>query len=383
MDEMSMVRRLLAEPPAAPHVVAEGRERLLGPPTGAAPPIRPMRRTAIRRSLALGLISAAAVAAVAVALLASGVGISSGGPGPAITERSARTVLLAAASRAESEPTSGTYWHLRTLSVTNSPQRFGHGDNRYTLERLWAHEKWARRNGHAWSGDRRWVRPTTPEDQAAWRRDGAPNTWCRGQTDTQPPKPECLHTAPGTASLTKDYFPFEVSEGLQLTFGQLQRLPANADALRAWLAADARRHLDQSAHAALINQNVAAELADLLVYVPVPPPVRAAAFRALADMPHVKSTGPTRDELGRSGVGIKIAEGRGWTPVPGEPVRCHGKYHCYPAAHARHITRTLIIDPGSSQVLADETTIGRSLYSDTLILRVGWTNEKPHKPALP
>lgn len=383
MDEMAMVRRLLAEPPPAPHVVAEGRDRLLGSPAGAAPTTRTMRRAAIRGALALGLTSVGAAAAVAVATLVPGSDTSSGGGGPAITERSARTALLAAASRAESAPTSGTYWHLRTMSVTNAPQRFGHGDNRYTLERLWVHEKWAARNGQAWSGDRRWVRPTTPQDQAAWRRDGAPNTWCMGETDTQPPKPNCLHTAPGTASLTKDYFPFEVSEGLQLTFGQLQRLPANPDALRAWLAADARRHLDASAGAAVIDQNVAAELADLLVYTPVPPGVRAAAYRALADMPHVTSIGRTRDELGRAGTGIKIAEGRGWIPVPGGPVRCHDKYRCYPAAPARNITRTLIIDPGTSQVLADETTIGKNSYSDTLILGVGWTNEKPHKPSLP
>jgi len=292
-------------------------------------------------------------------------------------------VLLAAASHAESAPTSGTYWHLRTMSMMNSPQRFGHGGNRYTLERLWVHEKWATRNGRAWSGDRRWVRPATPQDQAAWRRDGAPDTWCMGVTDTQPTKRNCLHTAPGIASLTKDYFPFEVSEGLQLTFGQLQRLPVNPGALRAWLAADAQRHLDPSVGAAVLNQNVAVELADLLVYLPVPPGVRAAAYRALADMPHVTSIGPTRDELGRTGAGIKIAEGRGWTPIPGGPVRCHGKYRCYPSAPARNITRTLIIDPGTSQVLADETTIGKSSYSETLILGVDWTDHKPHKPALP
>jgi len=383
MDEMSMVRRLLAEPPPDPHIVAEGRERLVGSPTGAAPTTRTMRPAAFRGALALGVTSAAAAAALAVATLVPQAGTSSGGRGPARTETPARTVLLAAAARAESAPASGTYWYLRAMSTTNSPQRFGHGGNRYTLERLWVHEKWATRNGQAWSGDRKWVRPTTPEDQAAWRRDGAPNTWCMGETDTQPPRPNCLHTAPGTASLRKDYFPFEVSEGLQLTFGQLQRLPADPGALRAQLVADARRHLDPSAGLAVIDQNVAAELADLLVYLPVPPGVRAAAYRALADMPRVTSIGPTRDELGRAGAGIEIAEGRGWTAVPGDPVRCHDKHRCYPAAPARNITRTLIIDPGTSQVLADETTIGKSSYSDTLILGAGWTNQKPHKPALP
>ncbi len=42
-----------------------------------------------------------------------------------------------------------------------------------------------------------------------------------------------------------------------------------------------------------------------------------------------------------------------------------------------------LIDPDTSYVLADEESIGnRSDPSvETLILGVGWTNEKPHKPA--
>src|SRR5262245_54094899 len=185
MDEMSMVRRLLAEPPPAPHVVAAGRERLLGSPAADRPATHTMRRAVVRGTFALGLTSAAAAAALAVAMLVPGVvGTSPGGGGPpAIAERSARAVLLAVASRAESAPVRGTYWHLRAMSTTNSPQRFGRGGNRYALERLWVHEEWATRKGHAWSGDRRWVRPATPQDKAAWRRDGAPNKWCTGETD--------------------------------------------------------------------------------------------------------------------------------------------------------------------------------------------------------
>src|SRR5262249_45680675 len=137
------------------------------------------------------------------------------------------------------------------------------------------------------------------------------------------------------------------------------------------------------ASAAVINQNVAAELADLLVYLPVRPALRAAAFRALAHMPPVANIGPTRDAVGRARGGIKIAEGRGWITGPGAPGGWSGHYLCRPAAQAKKITRTLIIDPATSQVLADETTIGKHPYSDTLILAVGWTNEKPHKPALP
>jgi hypothetical protein len=394
-----MVQRLLLEPPPPSNVVAEGRARLLGtqadavPTPGPARPTRPIRRAAFRSALGLGLAAAIAAAALVVATFIPGAGTAPGDKGPAVTSGSARSVLLAAAVRAESASVSGTYWHLRTMTRAILPQRFGHGGNRYTLEQLRVHEKWAKRNGQAWAGDRTWVRPATPKDEAAWRRDGAPSKWCMGHTDTQPPKPNCLHTVPGTASLAKDYFPFEVSEGLnKLTFRQLQRLPEHADALRARLIADARAHLDPSASAEVVNQNVANELADLLVYLPVPPGVRAAAYRALADMPGVTSTGPTRDELGRHGVGIDIAEGKG--NIAGLGLAAVPKPSCSPrctprelqrndAKYAREITRSLIIDPDTSHVLADKMIVGKSSVSDTLILRAGWTNEKPHKPSLP
>jgi hypothetical protein len=378
MDEMSMVRQLLAEPPPPPHVVAAGRERLLGTPAGAVPAARPRRRAAVRSALALGLTGAATAVALAAATLVSGGGISTGGGGAMVSDGSARAVLLAAAVRAESAPTSGTYWHVRWISRTTLPHRFGHGDNRYTLEQVSLTEKWTTHSGRTWLGRREWVRPKTPEDEAAWRRDGAPSTWCLGETDTQPPHPICLRTPPGTASLTPfGQDTFQVAEGHDLTFGELQRLPQTPGALRAWLVRITRHDLDPSAGAAVVELNVENELSDLLVDLPVPPRVRAAAYRALADMPDVTSLGPARDELGRAGVAIEIAPRVSRVAVLGEggPV----------IARAGELSRRLIIDPDTSRILADQTRIGngadRSI--DMLILAVGWTNEKPRKPALP
>jgi hypothetical protein len=338
-----------------------------------------MRRATFRSVLALSLVGAAAAVALVVAALVPGVGTTRGGGGQVVTEGSARGVLLAAAVRAESAPTSGTYWHVRSMSRTTLPQRFGHGDHRYTLEQMSVTEKWTTHGGRTWLGRREWVRPKTPEDEAAWRRDGSPSKWCKGETDTEPPEPICLHTAPGTASVTRfGEDTFQVTEGQKLTFGQLRRLPADPDPLRAWLVGIARHDLDPSASAAVVDLNVANELSDLLVDFPVPPGVRAAAFRALADMPNVTSIGSLRDELGRAGVGIEIGI-RGVDVIAvlgnGSPV----------SASAGELTRTLIIDPDTSRVLADETSIGNRSdpFSDTLILGVGWTNEKPHKPALP
>jgi hypothetical protein len=231
-------------------------------------------------------------------------------------------VLLAAALHAESTPTAGAYWHMRSLSTTTLPQSLGRENSHYTLEQVSVHEDWTTRTGQGWIGRRDWVRPKTSKDEAAWRHDGAPNKWCLGKTDTGPPHDICLRTKPGTASLTKNYFPFEIAEGHELTFAQLQQLPKGAAALRDWLIGMTRHDLDPSASADVVDYNVIQILANLLAYSPVPPGVRAAAYRALAGMPHVTSIGPTRDELGRSGIGIEIAIGSGWlVPADAGPVR--------------------------------------------------------------
>jgi hypothetical protein len=380
MDEMSMVRRLLAEPPPNPRVVAEGRERLFdsalrGSRIRTTPTIR---RAAFRTALGLGLTGTLATVALVVATLIPGAGTSPRTRDPAATDGTARNVLLAAAVRAEAAPTSGTYWHVRSMSRTTwgRGQKLGRGDNRYAVEHLSVHENWTKRNGQAWWGSREWVRPKSPEDEAAWRRDGSPSKWCRGKTDTEPPRPNCLHTAPGTASLAHvGDDTFVVAEGRGLTFVQLRRLPDDPDTLRAWVVDAVKDDLHRSVSADILDYNVAEVLANLLVDVPAPPGVRAAAYRALADMPNVTSTGPTRDELGRAGVGILIDTGAMAGAV-------------FPGGRrfkAGELTRKLIIDPATSYVLASQTIIGERSdpFSDTLILEVGWTDEKPHKPALP
>jgi hypothetical protein len=376
MDELTMVRRLLAEPPPLPHVVAEGRDRLFGSPARGAHPTRTIRRAAFRSAVGLGLTGAAAAVALTVVTLVPGAGTSPGGRDPITTDVSARNVLLAAADRAESAPTSGTYWHVRTMSRHTWPEKLGHGDERYTVEHLSVHEEWTKRNGQAWWGSREWVRPKTSEDEAAWRRDGSPSKWCVGYTDTEPPEPICLHSAPGTASVTREYHAFEVAEGRELTFEQIQRLSQDPEALRAWVVDAVLDDLDPSVSADVVDFNVAEILANLLVDVPVPPDVRAAAYRALADMPNVKSIGSVQDARGRDGVGILIDVGdrSGFAVRGARPIRDTGEF-----------TLELIIDPDTSYVLSRQTNFGKrpDLNGGTLILEVGWTDESPHEPASP
>ena len=379
MDEVSMTRRLLAESPPEPHVVAEGRAQLLA---AATHPVRATRiaqptpttrgRAAFPRSVGLGLVGALVAAVLAIAILVPREDASPGAGDPPTADGSTREMLLAAAVRAESVPTRGAYWHVRSTSTTSLRRELGRGDNPYTVEVLSVTELWTKRNGQTWWGVREWARPKSPEDEAAWRRDGSPSEWCMGSTDTEPPQSNCLQTAPGIASLTRvGEDTFVVVEGRDLTFAQLQRLPDAPEALRDWVVDAVNDDLDPSATAEILEDNVAEVLANLLVDVPAPPGVRAAAFRALADMPNVRSIGPTTDELGRAGVGVLI-DTAGILVTRGGPYK--GK-----------VTRKLIIDSDTSHVLASEANVGESSdpFSGTLILEIGWTDQEPREPALP
>ena len=242
MDEISMTRRLLAEPSPEPHVVTEGRERLLaaathgGRTTRIARPAPTTRRAAFPRLVGPGLVGALVAAVLAMAILVPDDGISPGTGGPPTADGSTRDVLLAAAVRAESVPTNGAYWHVRSTSTTSLRRELGSGDDPYTVELRSVTELWTKRNGQTWWGLREWGTPKSPEDVAAWRRDGSPSEWCMGKTDTEPPQSNCVHTAPGTASLTRvGEDTFVVVEGRDLTFAQLQRLPDEPEALRDWV----------------------------------------------------------------------------------------------------------------------------------------------------
>ncbi|MDA0635137.1 hypothetical protein OUY22_17095 [Nonomuraea sp. MCN248] len=193
-----------------------------------------------------------------------------------------RSVLLAAATTASVTGQDGAYWHIRKL----------HDDTRTT-------ELWATRDGRAWKSER--------------ARQGV--------------------DAPVRA--VTDGSPFSIA-GRDVTFEQIQNLPADPAALRTWMASMAPADL------------LADALAGLLWSKPSPPAVRAAAYRALADLPEVRYLGGRTDTEGRDGEAFSFALADG------------GR-------------RTLIIDPGTSQVLAAVDDDGRS----EVVLDVGWTDRAP------
>ncbi|MGW3347558.1 CU044_5270 family protein [Nonomuraea rubra] len=189
-----------------------------------------------------------------------------------------RQILLTAATSAASSTSQGTYWHVRKL----------HDGVRET-------ELWVTRQGRAWTAEQ------------------------------------------GRVTRVTGRSPFSMA-GRDLTFAEIQALPADAAALRERVAA----MLPAGSESLLADA-----LGGLLWTKPSPPGVRAAAYRALADLPEVRYLGTDTDARGRAGEAFSFGLPSG-------------------------VRRTLIIDPATSQVLSSEDGT-----RSELVLVAGWTDEGP------
>ncbi|WP_433146172.1 CU044_5270 family protein [Actinomadura nitritigenes] len=150
---------------------------------------------------------------------------------------SGRQVMLAAATTAESKPAaSGTYWHTKWVEKLGEVTRVS--------------ESWTRRDGATW-----------------------------------------LSVAPGLVSRVEKRPLIRTST---LDFAGVQRLPTDPDGLKAALlkSCAVRSGCDQPVRTVSL-------LESMLFAVPAPPKVRAAAYRALAAMPHI-------DNLGRAAGGYRL-----------------------------------------------------------------------------
>ncbi|MFC4113794.1 hypothetical protein [Nonomuraea zeae] len=139
----------------------------------------------------------------------------------------------------------------------------------------------------------------------------------------------------GRVTRVKGRSPFSMA-GRDLTFEQIEGLPTEPAALRARVAA----MLPQDSPGLLADA-----LSGLLWNKPSPPAVRAAAFRALADLPEVRYLGES---------------------LPGEAFS-----YVLPDGSQR----TIIIDPATSQVLS--STDGRPSERTERVLAAGWTDKGP------
>ncbi|GAA2441171.1 hypothetical protein GCM10010191_66620 [Actinomadura vinacea] len=322
----------------------------------------------------LGLVGAAAAAALVVSSLGGGGtgGVPGGGTSRQPEATSARTVLLAAADKAETAPATGKYWRVTTMFLVSV--KVGPKSRPYTVVEPRVHEDWLARNGTGWAGRRvGGAKPKTPQDEKAWRLDGTPARWDLGVGDTVDKAPVYVQTKPGTGTLEKmpkTYLQVPIA-GPKPSFDDLRNLPTDPAALRKRAE---KRALSDGGPGSLHAENeqvrqsfAAGKLIDLLTTAPVSPKVRAAAYRALADMPIVKSEGPAVDGRGRKGVAFSIV-----TPY-GESTR----------------GSRLIIDPASSQVLSVHDVSKPKAKSvpgkekTTLYLGAGWTDQAPRPPSLP
>ncbi|GAA3153144.1 hypothetical protein GCM10010466_50170 [Planomonospora alba] len=371
MDDLRTLRELYGEPQADPFAAARVRVRVedgvrdhLAAGAGRRPGAGFWTRLGAGpgrwRPRPSGAVAAAALTAVAMAAAVAVVGTTAGEPGAPgrVSAVSGRSILLAAASTAASEPEeTGAYWRVRKLHRQVHPEPLGRGENRYRLVESRITEQWVARDGRVWSGSRALgARPASKADEDAWRRDGSPAEWSsRGRVLSTSPEEGRLTAATGKV-------PFSMA-GRAMTFEQIQGLPTEAAALKDRVSRVVREQEAGGASAGGSPDGVVADaLSGLLWSKPSPPAVRAAAYRALAELPNVRYLGEAADELGRTGAAFSFTLRT--TPS---------------------VRRTLIIDPGDSQVLSSTATGLSEAGGDQveLVLEAGWTDDEPAAPGLP
>jgi hypothetical protein len=260
-----------------------------------------------------------------------------------------------------SAPPEGAYWHTRALWKNTHHRQLGSGANRYWVEEQQLSERWTAPDGSSWFGSRTpGAYPKSAADRKAWRRDGSPARWTRaanGQTVKLSTEPDKGHVTPGREK--KAFF----LGGQYLTYDELQRLPADPDALKSWLSEAARVSREIA-----VDRAVTWTLPALLHELPAPKEVRTAAYRALLTMPGVRSGGRTKDDVGRTGAVLTIEEETGQND---------------------EVTIELIIDTDTMLLLSRRQTamVDGKLFpnksSTQTVLQAGWTEAEPAVPALP
>ena len=238
----------------------------------------------------VALVAAGAAAAI---VFATGAPTNDGAP---VT---GKEVLLMAAVSAEHTPQgSGTYWHVT----------------------------------------RQWSKPDVPPMETWTRRDG--KRWTKGEPG-DPSDAVVLVPAGLTLSL----------KGAKVSFEDLERLPTDPEALKAWLVERKGNENDMSESE--IHGNPTFSLLQLITELPAPAEVRSAAFRALAATPGVENAGPV--------------EG--------------GQQLHFPDPDGGEKSIELVVDPEKARVARANLVLtgdGGAAWSDDLIsVTTEWTDQLP------
>jgi len=261
-----------------------------------------------------GRVLAAAAAVVAVAVTGGAIASRDTSPDPAVGAGStsapaaapgdAGLLLLAAAERSDTAASGGgRYLTLQTEYGAAVP--VSTADGSYTMLSRSIDQYWLART----DADRSWViaqslgaTPATAADEAAWQRAGSPTV-----VNVTEPKPHELRTTPGRVhGNTVNPANLFAIGSRNMTQKQLDALPTNPAALRKLLISTfdgggGDMPTDRT-------QWLLGVTASLVVGLPVSNPVRAAAYRVLAELPGVRDLGAVRDVRGRAGQAVAFVE---------------------------------------------------------------------------
>ncbi|MFB4276177.1 CU044_5270 family protein [Nonomuraea sp. MTCD27] len=266
----------------------------------------------IRRTLRISLVSAIATAALVAGSMAA-VSLAPPGDRPIRPIRPSESppgnALLVAAANVRKGPL-GAYWH--TTRITGKIYAVGDSAaDHYKVESRMRYDTWTDRSGAACrTHEDLPARPWTAHDRRKWQEAGSP-------MKVRVPTPqgrgtlflEAANREPACRRAADQRF-------FGLTPRQLAALPTQPEQLENALLnlkgdweAYAPKVTRQPIRALPEDKRVRA-LSDvagtLLAGAPVPPEVRAAAFRMLATLPGVRVEGRAADPLGRPGVVISL-----------------------------------------------------------------------------
>ncbi|MEV6038986.1 CU044_5270 family protein [Nonomuraea sp. NPDC052116] len=296
MNDLEEVASLLAKPEPSEEVAARSRSRLQHRTLGH----RTLGRGRVRWFVpGVALVAAGAAAAV---VIATGAVTNGGAPAQVIAAApvSGKEVLLMAAVSAERMPqSSGTYWHVTaTWSQSDIPPM----------------ESWTSRDGKRW-------------------------------------------TRNGPGDPPGDVVPTPVSlalKGADVSFADLEKLPTDPEALKAWIVQRKGNPNDMSASE--IQGDPTLTLLALITELPAPAEVRSAAFRALAATPGVENTGAVE-----GGQALRMPDPDG----EGKPIE-------------------LVVDPESARVVRANLLLagdgGVAMTDGYITVTTDWTDELPETP---
>lgn len=322
--------------------------------------------------LAAGLTGIAATAAVAVAV--AGVSATPRGSDHAAAPpqtTSPDNMLLVAAAHAAKAPASGTFWHTKTISGSQTQVPGGYRvEQRYSAEEWWPAQK-----GKPSYSVRKYLgaTPATDADKTAWQAAGSPTRWAISVAPGKANVPKQSHTiesAPGPEQAFKD----DADTGLGMLANQpvtrqlLASLPTDPAGLRRYFEPRLNRlHANLPAGVGpSTDQQLFGVALSLIVHMPVTPQTRAAAYRLIATLPSVVYHASARDPLGRSGTAVGVA-------MPSGPELTELRLIFDPAT-GRPLATGVVLTGGDAR-----TRIGRYI-GFALIEEPGWVDRLPDRP---